>query len=87
MGQRRRLPVWLPMTGKPAGLWFLRSMGDRDTHRGVLRSDGTVDAACGVDFRPRPLPYGKVALPGNPQDPEQICPQCANGLPANRGAR
>ena len=52
--------------------WYLRSLCDRDTHRGELRKDGTVVALCGVTFRPRLLP----ALPGQPPDPVQICPQC-----------
>jgi hypothetical protein len=51
--------------------WYLRSLGDHDTHRGELRKDGTVVALCGVTFRPR-LP----ALPGPPPDPAQICPRC-----------
>jgi hypothetical protein len=55
--------------------WFLRSMGDRDTHRGEQRTDGTVVAACDVVFEPRSL---RIALPGagDPPDPDQICPQC-----------
>lgn len=46
--------------------WYLRSLCDRDTHRGQLRHDGTVVALCGVTFRPRLLPAGTVALPGQP---------------------
>jgi hypothetical protein len=46
--------------------WYLRSLCDRDTHRGELRHDGTVVALCGVTFRPRLLPVGTVALPGQP---------------------
>jgi hypothetical protein len=30
-----------------AGSWYLRSMGDHDTHRGERRTDSTVVAACG----------------------------------------
>ena len=56
--------------------WYLRSLCDHDTHRGELRKDGTVVALCGVTFRPRLLPAGAVALPGQPPDPAQICPQC-----------
>jgi hypothetical protein len=56
--------------------WYLRSLCDHDTHRGELRHDGTVVALCGVTFRPRLLPAGTVALPGQPPDPAQICPQC-----------
>ncbi|MDQ3764410.1 MAG: hypothetical protein M3460_23465 [Actinomycetota bacterium] len=57
--------------------WYLRSMADHDTHRASgLRPDGTVAAACGVEFRPHPLPLGKVALPSHPYDPDQVCPNC-----------
>ncbi len=55
--------------------WYLRSMGDRDTHRGQLQADGMVVAWCGIRFPPRLLPGG-LALPGHPQDRDQICPQC-----------
>lgn len=57
--------------------WFLRSVGDADTHRGVY-SDVTrsVHALCGVEFVPRPLAGGRNALPGEPADPQQVCPQC-----------
>lgn len=58
--------------------WYLRSVHDRDTHRAEqLRADGTVVADCGVEFVPRPLPFGRIALPGNPLDPDQVCPACA----------
>ncbi|MEO7193555.1 MAG: hypothetical protein ABIZ05_01835 [Pseudonocardiaceae bacterium] len=41
-------------------IWFLRSIGDHDTHRGALRpADGTVIAACGVTFVPKVLPLGR----------------------------
>jgi hypothetical protein len=57
--------------------WYLRSIGDRDTHRGewspVTRS---VIAVCGVEFVPLPLPFDRIALSGSPPDPAQICPQC-----------
>ncbi len=58
--------------------WYLRSLGDRDTHRGALCNDGTVVTLCGVTFRPRLLPDSAGALPGQPPDPAQICPQCYN---------
>jgi hypothetical protein len=56
--------------------WYLRSLSDHDTHKGELRPDGTMLALCGVQFEPRPLPLGRIALPGHPQDPEQICAKC-----------
>ncbi|MGH3845640.1 MAG: hypothetical protein ACRDS0_30065 [Pseudonocardiaceae bacterium] len=57
--------------------WYLRSMGDRDTHRGELRPDGTVTAACGINFHPLCLLRDTgPALPGLPPDPDQICPAC-----------
>ncbi|MGH3696046.1 MAG: hypothetical protein ACRDRX_18990 [Pseudonocardiaceae bacterium] len=37
-----------------SGQWFLRSLGDHDTHHGQLGADGTVLARCGVSFTPRP---------------------------------
>ncbi len=67
--------------------WYLRSLSDQDTHRGHLRR-GRVLAACGVEFLPlRALTtrglrryFGKgsrgPALPGEPPDPEQVCPEC-----------
>ena len=55
--------------------WFLRSISDRDTHRGELY-DGIVLAACGIRFEPLPLPFNRIALPGWPQDRDQICPDC-----------
>lgn len=61
----------------PTPRWFLRSLGDADTHRGsyslVTRS---VHADCGVEFVPRARPLGGPALPGNPLDPDQVCPYC-----------
>ena len=50
-------------------------MDDHDTHRGTQRTDGTVVAVCAVMFEPRPW---RIALPGpgDPPDPDQICPMC-----------
>lgn len=57
--------------------WFLRSLADRDTHRGkwspVTRS---VFAACGVEFVPLQLMRNRITLPGEPSDPAQVCPAC-----------
>ena len=74
------------MSGPVSGSWYLRSIGDRDTHRGELQPNGIVRSACGVSFQPRTLPYGRLALPGPPQDPDQICPQCRDGRPADRSS-
>ncbi|MGH3672230.1 MAG: hypothetical protein ACRDSH_16615 [Pseudonocardiaceae bacterium] len=68
----------------PATTWYLRSAGDADTHLGALRQDGTVLSNCGVTFRPRPLLYGALSLPGDPPDRAQACPQCRDGKPAQR---
>ncbi|MDQ3765506.1 MAG: hypothetical protein M3460_29925 [Actinomycetota bacterium] len=67
--------------------WFLRSLGDHDTHHGRLRDDGTVLAHCGALFTPRPtlrivgpppgtLVTGDLALKGKPPDPDQVCAEC-----------
>ena len=55
--------------------WFLRSIKDHDTHRGVL-SRGSVIATCGLRFEPVRITFGRVALSGLPHDPRQICPTC-----------
>lgn len=60
--------------------WYLRSMADLDTHRGLLRPDGIVAAGCGARFWPRRAAYGRVALPGTPRDAAQICPACRDGI-------
>ncbi len=39
---------------RPKPTWYLRSLGDHDTHRGELRGDGTVLAHCEASFTPRP---------------------------------
>ncbi len=64
-----------PDRGCPVS-WYLRSMDDRDTHRGELQADGTVLARCGVRFAPLRTALGGVALPGHPYDRDQICLQC-----------
>ncbi|MGB6164381.1 MAG: hypothetical protein WCF33_09785 [Pseudonocardiaceae bacterium] len=65
--------------------WYLRSKKDHDTHHGERGADGTVGASCGVRFVPLTLPYGRVSLPGYPQDRDQICPTC--DLRRRRGTR
>jgi hypothetical protein len=91
-GQSRRLPIMDETTISPdqSLRWFLRSLGDQDTHRGELRRDGTVLARCGALFIPRPtlmvagpppgtLVTGPLALKGSPPDPDQVCPACQRG--------
>jgi hypothetical protein len=65
------------------GTWYLRSMGDADTHCGDPNGDGTVTAACGSRFHPLRLPTGRLSLSGYPLDADQICPACHR----RRGAR
>lgn len=63
--------------GSTPAQWYLRSLSDRDTHRGELQPDGMVLAACGAAFKPLVLCVrGSLALPGGPADPDQICPSC-----------
>lgn len=58
--------------------WYLRSLADQDTHRGeYFMASRTVQAACGLQFVPLKLADGApLVLPGNPPDPDQICPYC-----------
>lgn len=61
----------------PPVSWYLRSMGDRDTHRGQWSgTTRSVHSLCGLEFAPVALPYGGFFLPGTPPDPDQICSQC-----------
>ncbi|MBV8540809.1 MAG: hypothetical protein JO063_11150 [Pseudonocardiales bacterium] len=66
------------MSGAPV-VWYLRSIGDHDSHRGALRpAEGTVLAACGVTFVSRALPFSRgLGFSGTPPDPQQVCPACA----------
>ena len=70
--------------------WYLRSLGDHDTHHGIMGADGIVLARCGVTFTPRPtlrivgsppgtLVTGDLALKGNPPDSDPVCPECRRG--------
>jgi hypothetical protein len=58
--------------------WYLRSMGDQDTHRGQYSiTTRSVHSACGAEFVPIKLANGApLVLPGSPPDPEQVCPDC-----------
>ena len=66
--------------------WYLRSLGNQDTHHGTLGADGIMLARCGVSFIPQPplrvlgpppgtLAMGPLVLKGRPPDPpDQILP-------------
>jgi hypothetical protein len=59
--------------------WWVRSFADRDTHRGTYsEASRSVRSQCGVEFVPLAvgIPARRQPLPGNPQDPDQICPAC-----------
>ncbi|MGH3755324.1 MAG: hypothetical protein ACRDRP_22035 [Pseudonocardiaceae bacterium] len=56
--------------------WYLRTANDAGTHRGELRPGDMVAARCGAVFRPKPLLFDRIALPGHPRDRDQICPDC-----------
>jgi hypothetical protein len=61
--------------------WFLQSMSDGDTHRGVYSSaTGTVHARCGAEFKPLKKTNGApIVLVPVPPDPVQICSACRGG--------
>jgi hypothetical protein len=65
--------------------WYPRSLADRDTHHGEYSATArSVRARCGIEFVPLKLADGApLALPGDPPDPEQICPQCYHGKPTS----
>jgi hypothetical protein len=68
--------------------WYLRSIGDRDTHRGQLRPDGTVTAACEIKFAPlHPLRDRSPTLPGQPPEAAQVCPACCRVMPGDAELR
>lgn len=74
---------------KERSAWFVRSMGDADTHRGVYSpATRSVHAMCGIEFQPVPVswPPKLGPLPGNPPDPQQVCPQCHNGRVPTAGS-
>lgn len=58
--------------------WYVRSLADQDTHRGELSLvTHSVRAVCGVEFVPlKALRNRGPELPGQPPDPEQVCPAC-----------
>jgi len=79
-------------TPAPEGLqgWFLVSMSDGDTHRGVYFAEaGKVRALCGAVFDPlRLTTCAPIVLKPEPPDPDQVCPVCRGGrVPRQRESR
>jgi hypothetical protein len=66
--------------------WFLRTVGDHDTHAVEGEQDGVVVALCGAAFEPYPLLTGDIALPGRPIDSCQVCQHCERVI-SNRRRR
>ena len=64
-----------------AGDWFLRSMSDRDTHRGIYSiTTRSVHALCGAEFEPLKRTNGTpIVLSPAPPDPDQVCQECRGG--------
>ncbi|HZS22223.1 MAG TPA: hypothetical protein VFA63_14730 [Pseudonocardiaceae bacterium] len=70
--------------------WFVRSMGDADTHRGVYSpATRSVHAMCGIEFQPVPVgwPPKLGPLPGSPPDPQQVTPVPQRARTEPRAAR
>lgn len=65
--------------------WYLRSMGDRDTHRGTYSiTAGIVAADCGLGFVPlTQTNSAPIVLNGDPPDPDQVCPECQQARPVH----
>ncbi len=59
--------------------WYLRTLDGRDTYFGALNR-GTVNAACGIRFRPHTVAFGRKELLGQPLDPGQVCLTCKSIL-------
>jgi hypothetical protein len=74
--------------GRDSPEWYVRSLSDYDTHRGwYCTSIGRVHAVCGVEFAPLPVGWSgdRLALTGQPPDPEQVCPDCYRADIRNSG--
>lgn len=57
--------------------WFLRSMGDRDTHCGSYSiTTRSVHAVCGIEFQPLKRTTGAPIVLAAPPDRDQICLRC-----------
>ncbi|MDQ3825364.1 MAG: hypothetical protein M3325_06285, partial [Actinomycetota bacterium] len=67
------------LVSAPELRWFVRSMADGDTHRGYYsQATRSVHAVCGAEFVPLRIGLAgdRLALPGTPPDPAQVCPKC-----------
>lgn len=67
------------MTDPDRVAWWVAGLGDGQTHRGFYSpATRSVHARCGIEFRPIEVgwPPKRGPLPGNPPDPDQICPRC-----------
>lgn len=79
---RSARPASAPRTlGERAMTWYLQSLKAHDTHRGAI-TRGRVHALCGIQFEAITVAFGAEALPGQPPDPEQICPECLRKVSA-----
>ncbi|MGH3528315.1 MAG: hypothetical protein ACRDQV_15820 [Pseudonocardiaceae bacterium] len=59
----------------PDWRWFVRSLLDADTHRGHYSpATRSVHTVCGLEFQAPG--YLLDGLPGEPPDPQQVCPTC-----------
>jgi hypothetical protein len=65
----------------PLMSWYLRSLGDHDTHRGTYSiTTRSVHAACGTEFEPLKQSNGApIVLSRDPRDRDQICQECKHG--------
>lgn len=64
---------------EPELRWWVAGFADGDTHRGSYSiANRSVHALCSKEFQPIPVgwPARFGPLPGTPQDPAQICPEC-----------
>ena len=62
--------------------WYLRSLGDADTHLGVYSpASRSVLAVCGAEFQPVPvgLQGQHLALPGQPRTRTRCAPTAPRG--------
>lgn len=60
--------------------WYVASLRDQDTHLGEDITDEVVIASCKHSFHPL------ARFTGQPSDPLQVCPKCAESESQSRGA-